>query len=135
MASITVTPANVSRISGNTKTVTAGGTITAGQPIYKDTTANNAYKAAINSALASAAVDGIALNGASNGQPVEMQMDGIIAIGGTVVVGTVYVLGGTTGAIAPNVDVGSTKYKTIIGVGNTTARIDLAIKASGKQVT
>ena len=135
MASITVTPASVAKVSGNTKTVTSGATITAGQAIYKDTADGNKYKAAINSALASCEAEGIALNGASNGQPVEMQMDGIIAIGGTVVVGTTYVVGGTAGAIAPNGDLTSGKYKTLIGVGNTTARIDLAIKASGKQVT
>jgi len=121
-------------VTGNTATVTAGATLTAGMPVYKDTADANEHKAGDNDVAASAEIEGVTLNGASDGQPVEIQTDGTIAIGATVTIGETYVLSSTSGKIAPVGDLASDDYVTHIGVGVTTARIELNIKAFGVQV-
>lgn len=127
MADITVTPANVATVSGTVRHGTAGGTITAGMAVR---TSSGELIAATDTSAANAAVAGIALNGASDGQPVSYQDTGVIAIGGTVSVGKVYVLS-ASGGIAPVDDIAGTEFITIIGVGITTSQIKLSINASG----
>lgn len=134
MADMTVTAANVALVSGSTERVTAGATITAGQVVYKDTTDANKYKLAINTSVAAAAAGGIALNGASDDQPLVVQTGGTIAPGGTVTVGEIYVVSGSAGRIAVEADNGSGEYVTVLGVGVSSSRIDLSINASGVAV-
>lgn len=128
MAAITITPANVVSQGTNARG-TAGGTITAGMALIVDTdgdliAGNNDDDAA------AAAVIGIALHGASNGQPLEYLKFGNITIGGTVAVGKVYVLG-TSGGIIPVDDIASTEFITVIGVGISATVIKCAFIASG----
>ena len=135
MADITVTAGNVD--PGNNATiigVTAGVTITAGQVVYKDTTDGNKYKLADADVLATAAARGISLNGAANNQPIDIIIDGDLNPGGTVVVGEIYLVSTTAGGIAPEADVGSGKYVSVLGIGTTTSNISIKLHVSGVAV-
>lgn len=79
----------------------------------------------------SAPCRGIALHGASSGQPLRVQTGGSITIGATVAVGALYVVSLTAGAIAVYGDLGSGDYVTIIGVGASSTVISLNIFRSG----
>ena len=131
MVDISVTAANVVKGTGAvTQNGTAGATITAGQSIYLDTVAGT-LKLADADVVASAAAAGIALHGASLNQPLAYQSAGRITIGGTVVVGTVYVVSITAGGVAPLADIASGDFVTVLGIGVTTAIIALDIQVSG----
>ena len=135
MADLVVTAANVIRGTNATiGTGDAGETITAGQSIYKDTTDLNQYKRCDNSAEASARIAGIALHGASDGQPIQFVIAGDINPGATVTVGEIYVVSTNAGGIAPEGDLASTEYVSILGIGTTTSNIQMKINISGKQV-
>lgn len=127
MADLTITASSVALVSGITRHGTAGGTLTAGQPVRLS---SGELVAASDASAAAAAVAGIALHGASDGQPIAYQDSGVIAIGATVAVGKVYVLS-TSGGIAPVDDVASSEFITVLGVGVTAANIKLGINASG----
>ena len=133
MADITITAANVLRVSGKTELVTAGVTVTAGKVGYLDTT-DNQYNLAINTGATAAAAKGIALNNASAGQPLIIQTTGDITIGGTVVVGTLYTVSSTAGGIEPVGSLESLDEVTPLGVGISTTVITLAIKPSAVAV-
>ncbi len=133
MADLTITAANVVKGSGaSVGNGTAGATIKAGEPIYKDSTDSNKLKLADADALATAAVDGIALHGADSGQPIQYCTKGLLTMGATVAIGTTYVLSDTAGGISPSGDHNVTgDYTTVIGVGTTTGIIDVNIQISG----
>lgn len=132
MADLTVTAASVlASASGTIIRVTAGETITAGMPVMKDTADNNEYKKAQGtSALENA--EGIALNNASDGQPLSVcTNDTSFTPGATVAVGVVYAVSvATAGGIAPITDLTTGGYTTIVGVGKTTSTIDLQMGAN-----
>jgi len=120
----------VSSTSPTTTDGTAGATITAGQAVYLDS-ADSKYKLAdCNLSSAAAQAVGIALHGAANGQPLKIQWGGNITIGGTVTVGTIYVLSGTAGGIAPMGDLTTGWRTTIVGVGTSATNISLRLYAS-----
>lgn len=129
MADLSITPANVSgsdeRIIG-----VAGGTITAGLTVRLNAT--NEVIAAGNDSAANAAAIGIALNGASDGQPVAYQKSGSIDLGATLAVGKVYVLS-ASGAISPVDDVATSDYVTVLGVATAADALKLGIVVSGVQ--
>lgn len=128
---ITVTAANVATVSdAGFGSGTAGETITAGQTVYLDT-ADNKYKLADVNASGKDVVAGIALHGAANSQPIKFQISGVINLGATLVVGTIYVASATAGGIAPAAD-GASGWKTcILGVAITTANLKMSINAGG----
>lgn len=132
MADISITAANV--VAGSAKTVegTAGATITAGQVLYLDS-ADNRYKLAdCDSGTAAARTPaGIALNGASTGQPVEVLTKGAITIGGTVTAGVAYYLSPNAGGICPVADLLTGDYPTIMGIATSASVIDVLIHESG----
>lgn len=137
MADITITPANVLKGSDAKveRSKNAGATITAGQIVYLDSDTDKWKLADANGATAALAVArGVALNNASDGQPLHVQEEGQITIGGTVVVGTIYVLSATAGGICPAADLATGHRTTILGVGITAAIIDLQIHVSGVAV-
>lgn len=127
MAALSITAGNV-RSYGTKASGVAGGTITAGLALYRNTSGQ--LVAAANSSVAAAEVVGIALNGASANQPVDYHIAGEIDMGATVAVGKVYVLG-TAGGIIPVDDVAGSEYITVIGIGTTTAKIKFAPVVSG----
>lgn len=130
MADITVTAANVKAgANAVVKTVTAGVAINAGQVVYQDTS-DKKYKLADADAQATARVAGIALNDAAADQPLEVQTDGDIDVGGTVVVGEVYLVSVTAGGIAPEADVLTGDYVSIIGIGTVANKLKMQILIS-----
>lgn len=113
---------------------TAGGTITAGMPIYKDASDSNKYKAARANAATTALCFGIALNGASAGQPLAVlrAADSVINLGATVAAGIVYcVSDAVAGQIVPSADLGSGDYTSVLGIGINTTHVQLNINNSG----
>lgn len=131
-ADITVTATSVTRSTGEQTTYLAGETITAGQCVYVETD-GKVWKSDSN---ASGKKDllGIALNGGAVNQPIIVQTSGTIAIGGTVTVGTIYVVSATAGGIAPHTDLATGWDVIIIGVGATSSTISLDIFDSGTAV-
>lgn len=133
MADLTITAANVISGSGAVKVAgTAGATITAGQVVYLDGS-DNKYKLADNDSATAAVRSpaGVALHGASSGQPLTIQTAGPITIGATVAVGVPYCLSSTAGGICPFADIATGDYNTILGIGTSTTVIDMKIHSAG----
>jgi hypothetical protein len=130
-ADLTVTASSVKKVTGAAvDRGTAGASVTAGQPVYKDATDSGKLKAADADAQASSVCVGIALHAASTDQPLEYLTSGPIDIGATVTVGQIYVVSTTAGGIAPYSDLASGDYVTVIGVGTTTGRIEVRLNVS-----
>lgn len=129
MADLTITAANV--VPGNgakMKHVTAGATITAGQVVYRDPTDGKYKLADCDSATAAVrSPAGIALNGASDGQPLTIIYEGLVTIGATIAAGVAYYLSPTAGGIAPVADLGSGDYTSIIGIAKSTTVLDVKL--------
>lgn len=105
----------------------AGGTITAGMPIYIDTAASNVLKAATGASAVLADVCGIALNGGAIGQTIEyVTRDPALVIGATVAVGTTYVLA-LAGGVCPDADITTGGFKTVLGPATTTTTINFSV--------
>jgi hypothetical protein len=132
MSDISISAASVLPGAGAvTEDGLAGATLTAGQIVYRDT--DNSYKLAdCNGASATIRTPrGVALNGASAGQPVRIQKQGEITIGGTLTAGTSYYLSGTPGGLRPVADNTTGDYPSHIGISKSTTVLLLAIAASG----
>lgn len=133
MAALTQTAANViPGADARKSTVVAGGTITAGMPVYKDGADSNKYKAGRANALGTSGVTGIALNGASNNQPLTIQTSGDINLGATLIVGETYCLSdAVAGQIVPIGDLGSADFPVILGIAETASNLILDIQTAG----
>lgn len=132
MADISITAANVVSAGAAVAYGTAGATITAGQMVYLDPT-DNRYKLADNDS-ATAAVRlpaGMALNGASSGQPLAIAPSGPVTIGAVLTAGVAYYLSSTAGGICPVADLGVGDYPTIIGIATSTSILNINIHPSG----
>lgn len=133
MADISITAANCLPVD-ETDIVAgkAGETITAGQILYKASADGRWYKADANAATAEARKPiGVALNGASAGQPISVQRSGRITIGGTLTAGVTYYLSDTPGGVAPLADVASGEYYAVLGVAQSTTVLLLGFSYSG----
>lgn len=133
MPAITVTPANV--VAGPDADYfqgIAGATITAGMAVYEDRQDHKLRGADADGGAQAANVKGIALNGASDGQPLRVQTNGTLAIGGTTIVGEQYALDSTAGGILPVGELAQNAFVTIIGVGASNNRLRLSIEATGQ---
>jgi len=132
MAAISVTAANVLRVDGAVVSFLAGATITAGMSVYVD--ASGLVQIGTNATSAGSGVGalavGVALNGGSAGQPIDIDTNGTVNIGGTVAIGMPYALG-TAGGIIPVSDIAGTEFITMVGVGTTAANIKLGYNVSG----
>lgn len=133
MADLTITAANVVAGSGsNVQRGTAGATITAGQAVYKDSATGKYLLADNNSAtVAARSPAGIALNGASNNQPLAVLTAGDITIGATVTAGVAYYLGDTPGGICPVADLATGEYPTVLGIAESASVLNVNITSSG----
>ncbi|SNZ21718.1 hypothetical protein [Cohaesibacter gelatinilyticus] len=132
MADLTITAASVVKgANAVLEAGTAGAAITAGQVVYRD----SSYKYQLcdaDSATADAKkIRGVALNGASDGQPLTILKSGKVTIGATLVAGTTYVLSDTAGGIAPQADLGSGDDVAILGAATSTSEINVAINNTG----
>jgi hypothetical protein len=133
MADLSITAGNVLKTSGSVTNGIAGATITAGQSVYLDTTTNKWKLAQCDGTAAEAGSGGIgvALNGASDGQPLQVLTAGPYNPGATVTVGQTYVVPRTAGNIAPISDLASTDRVTLLGVATTASELTLAPNVSG----
>jgi hypothetical protein len=136
MADLTITAANV--VKDSTATVVngvadTGVTVTAGQVVYQSATTGGlpAFSKAIDTGATAAAAAGIALNGASPGQPLAVLTDGLYTVGATVAVGQTYGVTDTAGGLGLISERNAGDYITIIGVATTAAKINVKINASG----
>lgn len=133
MADLSITAANV--VAGSNARVVngiAGATVTAGQVVYRDATTKKFGLADCDSATAGVRVAfGIALNGASDGQPLAVLTEGDITIGATMTAGLAYYLSPTAGGIGVVGDLGSGDYPTLIGIAKSTTVLAVEINASG----
>lgn len=133
MADLSITAANVIAGVGARKALgTAGATITAGKVVYLDA-ADNEYKLADTDSATEAVRSpaGIALNGASDGQPLVVLEEGPITIGATMTAGTVYYLSPNAGGIAPVADILAGDYPVIIGIATSTTVLNVNIQEAG----
>lgn len=133
MASLSITAANV--IKGSNATVeygTAGATITAGVVVYLDE-ADGEYKVADADSATAAAKNprGIALNGASDGQPLAIIRKGDVTIGATMTAGLAYYLSPTPGEIGVVADVLSGDDPIILGIAKSTTVLTVDIQDPG----
>ena len=133
MADLSITAANV--VAGSNARVvngTAGATVTAGQVVYRDATTKKFGLADCDSATAGVRVAfGIALNGASDGQPLAVLTEGDITIGATMTAGLAYYLSPTAGGIGVVGDLSTGDYPTLIGIAKSTSVLAVEINASG----
>lgn len=121
MADISVTAANVIAAStANTATGTAGATVTAGQIVYLDAS-DRKYKLVDADNLPAAGVTAVfmALNGASDGQPLKVLKGGSVALGSVLTAGTAYYASDTAGGFGPVADQGSGDDVILIGVASS----------------
>lgn len=132
-ADISITAANV--VAGADAVIqggSAGEAITAGQFVYKASATGLWMKADADSATAEARVPrGVALNGASTSQPLQVATSGDVTIGGTLTAGVAYYLSGTAGGICPVADVGTGEYATVLGIAESASVLHVTIIASG----
>lgn len=130
MAALSITAANVLAQAGATiEHGVAGETVTAGQVVYRDPT-DGEYKLA-DADHATAAVRnprGIALNGASDGQPLAIIRRGDVVIGATMTAGLAYYLSPTAGSIGVVGDVLSGDDPIIIGQAKSTTVLTVNIQ-------
>jgi hypothetical protein len=133
MTDLSITAANVVAGGGAKRADGfAGATITAGQAVYLDTTTGTWKLADNNSATAAArSPQGIAMHGASSGQPLAVHTKGKITIGATMTAGVAYYLSDTPGGICPVADLASGEYPTFIGIASSTTVLDVNITESG----
>lgn len=131
MADLTVVASNVKPgASVVTKRGIAGEVISAGESIF--VAADKTIQLCENDQAAlDAACKGVSLNGAAVGQPVEYAVTGDVDMGVILSIGQTYVVGAAPGGIAPEVDVVTGEFLTVIGVATTTSNLKLGILQSG----
>jgi hypothetical protein len=136
MTAISITAANVQ--PGSDTVIVQGFALvalTAGQTVYRDPTTGKFGLCDVDHATAAnRELYGVALNTAGINQPVSIARAGLVTIGGTVVVGTVYVAGATAGAINPTTDLASGWYTATVGVGYSATQIRMGIINGGAPV-
>lgn len=100
--------------------------------VYSDSSDNEFKLADCDSSTAAVRSPvGIALNGASDGQPLKVHTKGPITIGATMTAGVTYYLSQNPGGICPLADLSTGDYRTIIGIASSTTVLDVLIHESG----
>ena len=133
MADLTITAANVVAVNSVTPRMgLAGETMTAGKAVYFNTTTNRWMLADADSVTAEARqAIGIAMNGASSGQPVDVFISGDLTIGATLTLGAAYYLSKTPGGICPVADVTTGSYVCLLGIAKSTSVLAVNIQFPG----
>lgn len=133
MSDLSITAASVLAGAGAKKKLgTAGATVTAGKVVYLDSSDSEYKLADCDSATAAVrSPAGIALNGASDGQPLVVLEEGSCTIGATLTAGTTYYLSPNAGGICPLADVLAGDYPVIIGIATSTTVLDVQIQEAG----
>ena len=133
MTDIVITPGSViAGANAITESGTAGATITAGQAVYREA-ATNKYKLADNNDATPEVrlARGIALNGASNGQPLAVLKSGPVTIGGTMTPNVAYYLGDAPGGICPVGDLAGGEYPCLVGFATSATVLNVDVQAPG----
>lgn len=135
MTDISITAANVIPGAGaTTRDTIAGATITAGKVVTIDPATNKYVLCDTDHATTALRIaKGIALNGASDGQPMKVQTAGPITIGGTMTAGVAYYASNTAGGVSPAADV-ATERSVLLGIATSTTVLELDIQDSGVTV-
>lgn len=135
MTDISITAANVIPGAGaQTRDTISGATIAAGKVVSVDTATGKYVLCDTDHATAALRIaKGIALNGASDGQPMKVQTEGLITIGGTMTAGVAYYASNTAGGICPVADV-ATERSVLLGIATSATVLDLDIQDSGVTV-
>ena len=138
MADLSITVANVEPgLAANGALFsegTAGGTITAGQPLYIDSGDSDSLKPCDADVEASADAVGIALHAALDGQPIEYQTSGPMDLGATLTVGAAYYVSDTAGGVKPAADLAAGEYVTLLGVASAADVLEVRLLSTGAQV-
>ena len=113
---------------------TAGATIAQGDVLYADGTDGGDLKLADDGALASSAVVGIALNAASDGQPIDYIKSGTLTFGAaTTSAGAPYFLSTTAGNLMNTIPA-SGNFSSFLAVGLSTSTMKVGINNAGVAV-
>lgn len=131
MADLTITAANVERVSGATEVLTSGVSVTAGKVLRINPSTQKAALAGNDSEL-NAVARGIALNDAAANQPVTILRGGDLDLGATLTVGETYVLS-ASGNVSPIGDMQVGDWVTILGVATAADNLRLDIQVTGVQ--
>ncbi len=132
MAAVTMTPANVTIVSGNVKTGSKGGaTLTAGQFVYADSSDSGELKAGAVTSAAAANIVGMLISPVTDGKPAFWAGSGAIITGGTFTKGVWYVLG-ASGAIQLVGDLTTGQQITWLGYGLDDGTLKVSIHATGE---
>lgn len=133
MADLVITASSVIAGSNSVQeTGIAGGNITAGDAVYKRASDKKWLRADADGATAEVKrAVGIALNGASSGQPVTVHKSGDITIGATMTAGLAYYLSSTAGGICPVADIGVGEDVCLIGIAKSTTVLAVDIQYPG----
>ena len=133
MTDLVVTSASVVPASNAVKqTSVAGETLTAGMSVYYDSSVGQWLKTDSNHATAAKhKATGVALNGASVGQPVSVQTGGDVTIGATLTAGSRYYASATGGGIAPEADLTATWEVSLIGIAKSASLLQLIFANPG----
>jgi len=134
MADLTITASQVLPVGTSfpSELLLAGAAITAGDALYKD--ASSLWQLAdANVSAVEANASAIALNDAAVSQPVRGQTGGTITLGAGAApaAGEVYCVSATAGNIAPDADITTGLFKTILGVGIGSNNVILGFLKSG----
>jgi hypothetical protein len=127
VADLTIASADV--VSGAAAAFTqgiAGEVIDAGEWCYLDATTHTYKLATANGVQALAEGVGMAVNSAAAlGQALRLQKGGQVAVGGTVVVGQLYLVSTTAGKLRPVSDLASGQWVSLAAVGLSGNVLDL----------
>lgn len=111
-----------------------GATISAGQPVYLDTTDAEHKLADCNASATTAKAAGITITpGVDAGYGYIARGGSIVLVGTTMVVGTTYYVGGTPGEIVPESDLTTGDYVTRLGTASAATVLKLSIEATNIQ--
>lgn len=136
MPDLVLVPAEILPGPGATYTYgTAGVAITAGQVCYLDAASKRLNLADANNTVGSATVKGIAMHGATTGQPLTLQHGGeiVLGAGAAMTVGGLYVLSANPGMVAPSGDLAAGHWTTLLGVAVSATNLRLQVLNSGVQ--
>lgn len=133
MTDLVIIAANVKLISGPTRQLPAGASITAGQIVYDEVATASAKLADSDSATAEArAAAGMALHAASTDQPLTIAKNGaVVDLGAILTAGTDYYLSGTPGGICPRADVTTGDDPVRVGMALTASHLQLDFNDPG----
>jgi len=121
MVDVTITPANVKKGADATvENGIAGAAVLAGQLVYKGV--GGKYFLADSDSITTGAnqMRGFALHSAGIDQPLAVQTNGDITVGGTLVAGATYFLSNTPGGLCPDADVGAGEKVNLVGTARST---------------